>query len=53
MKEAKEFIQNLNISSNEKIIVACSGGPDSMFLLHVLKSLGYDVVCAHVNHNVR
>ena len=53
MKEAKEFIKNLNISSNEKIIVACSGGPDSMFLLYVLKSLGFDVVCAHVNHNVR
>jgi tRNA(Ile)-lysidine synthase TilS/MesJ len=42
---------SLNI--NSKVIVACSGGPDSMFLLHVLKNYGLDVVCAHVNHNLR
>lgn len=53
MKEAISFIKNLNISAEEPVIVACSGGPDSMYLLYVLKSLGLNVVCAHVNHNVR
>lgn len=53
MKETIEFIKNLNISADEPVIVACSGGPDSMFLLSVLKNLGLNVVCAHVNHNVR
>ena len=53
MKEVLEFIKNLNISTDEPVIVACSGGPDSMFLLSVLNNLGLKVVCAHVNHNVR
>jgi len=53
MKEAISFIKNLNISTDEPVIVACSGGPDSMYLLYVLKNLGLKVVCAHVNHNVR
>ena len=51
MDNIKELLQSLNIDS--KVIVACSGGPDSMFLLHVLKEYGLDVVCAHVNHNLR
>ena len=53
MKEVLEFIKNLNINADEPVIVACSGGPDSMFLLSVLNNLGLKVVCAHVNHNVR
>ena len=51
MDNIKELLQSLNI--NSKVIVACSGGPDSMFLLHVLKEYGLDIVCAHVNHNLR
>ena len=51
MENIKELLQSLNIDG--KVIVACSGGPDSMFLLHVLKEYGLDVVCAHVNHNLR
>jgi len=51
MKNIEELLQSLNIDG--KVIVACSGGPDSMFLLHVLKEYGLDVVCAHVNHNLR
>ena len=51
MDNIKELIESLNIDG--KVIVACSGGPDSMFLLHVLKEYGLDVVCVHVNHNLR
>ena len=39
--------------SQGKIIVATSGGPDSMCLLNILTENGYDIVCAHVNHNLR
>ena len=53
MKESIELIKSLNISDNDYIIVACSGGPDSMLLLYVLNSLNYKCVCAHVNHNLR
>ena len=57
MKEAMNFIRNLNIKSDESIVVAVSGGPDSMALLDLLIKIcneaKYNIVCAHVNHNVR
>ena len=57
MKEAINFIKNLNIKSDESIIVAVSGGPDSMALLDLLikvrNEAKFNIVCAHVNHNVR
>lgn len=53
MEKIKNFLKDNNINSNDTIVIACSGGPDSMFLLCSLKSLGYKVICSHVNHNVR
>ena len=53
MKRVKEFLNSININKQEPIIVACSGGPDSMLLLHTLNDLGYKVICAHVNHKTR
>ncbi len=35
------------------ILVALSGGPDSVALLHFLKSHGFNVVAAHFNHHLR
>lgn len=45
-------------SPGDKIIVAVSGGPDSVALLHVLhaismKSVPLKLVCAHVHHGFR
>ncbi len=53
MKEVYQFLDSLNISKNDYIVVGVSGGPDSMFLLYTLKSLNYKIVCAHVNHHLR
>ena len=53
MKESIEFLNNLNIDKNKYLVVATSGGPDSMALLHLLKNNNYKVICAHVNHNLR
>ncbi len=53
MAEVLALIKSLGILECERIVVACSGGPDSMYLLHMLKSLGHNVVCAHVNHKYR
>jgi len=43
--------------TNSTIIVAVSGGPDSMGLLYILNTLkkvnSLKVVCAHVNHAIR
>lgn len=53
MKKLDRFLKKNNISKNEFIVVATSGGPDSMYLLNSLHLLGFNVICAHVNHNVR
>ena len=45
------------IVRNDTVVVACSGGVDSMVLLHFLKSqqttMGISVVAVHVNHMLR
>ena len=52
MKEAKEFIEK-NIIDNEPVILALSGGPDSMCLLNLLLTLKKNVIALHINHNTR
>ena len=37
----------------DTILVACSGGPDSTALLHVIHDLGYPVHVAHFDHQTR
>lgn len=56
MKKEIDFLKK-NIENNSTVIVACSGGPDSMCLLNLVNSLketmNLNVIVAHVNHNVR
>ena len=53
-KRVVETINRYNlINEYDKILVGVSGGPDSMALLHVLQSLGYNLCVAHVNHGLR
>ncbi len=44
-------------NSNDKIVVGCSTGPDSMALVDMLikvrKKYNLDLIIAHVNHNIR
>lgn len=59
----KEIFQSKCIEDNDKIVVAVSGGPDSMALLDILYklrnefkekySIDYSIVVAHVNHMLR
>jgi len=53
MNKTLEFLKSLNISTDDYIIVGCSGGPDSMCLLNLLYKNNYNIVVAHVNHNIR
>ena len=45
--------QNLLFEPNDKVLVALSGGADSVFLLRYLIARGYDVVAAHCNFHLR
>ena len=36
-----------------KAVVGCSGGVDSVVLVHVLRALNYPIILAHVNHGWR
>ena len=58
MNDAYNFlIHDICIKYGDSLVVACSGGPDSMALLSLLsnikKEIDIQVICAHVNHNVR
>lgn len=56
MKEVLTFL-NQEIKDNSCLVLALSGGPDSMCLLHLLltiqKTKNLKIVVAHVNHRVR
>ena len=41
------------LDKNRPVLAAVSGGLDSMCLLHFLRREGYDVSCAHFNHQLR
>lgn len=51
MNDVINYIKGLNI--NEKVVVACSYGPDSMCLLDLIRKCDLDVIVAHVNHKLR
>jgi tRNA(Ile)-lysidine synthase len=58
LERVKEFIKkNSLLTENETVVVAVSGGPDSLCLLHMLNllSCGYKLklVVAHLNHCLR
>ncbi len=58
MDEVYDFlVKKSGLKYKDTVVVAVSGGPDSMALLHMMikvkKELDLFVVCAHVNHNVR
>ena len=56
MDKSYDYLKSL-LSDNEYVVIALSGGPDSMALLHLLirlrKEKNINIVCAHVNHNLR
>ena len=51
------LLNDLNLKYGDTVVVGVSGGPDSMALLSLLvklkKALELNIICAHVNHNMR
>ena len=54
LNKVKNTIEKFNmIESNDKILIAVSGGPDSISLLNILYELKYNICVAHINHGLR
>ncbi len=53
-RSVRDFIDTHHLFSHEdRVLVAVSGGPDSIFLLHILHYLEYELGIAHVNYQLR
>lgn len=55
LKRVKEFIKKFSlISPEEGLVAGVSGGPDSVFLIHILMEMDFKkVIIAHLNHRLR
>lgn len=52
--KVKNTIEKFDLLNKEdKVLVAVSGGPDSISLLNILHELGYNICTAHINHGIR
>jgi len=49
----QKIAPNLTYLDKKKVLVACSGGPDSMVLLDMLRECKINLVVGHVNHQLR
>jgi tRNA(Ile)-lysidine synthase len=54
----EKITPNLNSLAQKKVLVACSGGPDSMVLLDFLRVQNTEykiqnIIVAHINHHLR
>ncbi|MDA0728332.1 MAG: tRNA lysidine(34) synthetase TilS [Bacteroidetes bacterium] len=47
------FLTEARLNRRDRVVVAASGGCDSMCLLHLLEALEWPLVVAHVNHGLR
>ena len=54
MNETVAYLKSI-LKENDTVVIGLSGGPDSMCLLSVLENLPIklNIVCAHINHNIR
>ncbi len=54
MNETVAYLKSI-LKDNDTIVIGLSGGPDSMCLLSILENLPIklNIVCAHINHNIR
>lgn len=58
MKKNKfDWEDKFHFKKEDRIVIGCSAGSDSMALFHMLlclrEKIGFSLICAHVNHNVR
>ncbi|HCQ16906.1 MAG TPA: tRNA lysidine(34) synthetase TilS [Cryomorphaceae bacterium] len=52
-QSVSDFLKNEGLNSNSSFLLACSGGLDSVTLLHILVHLGHKPALAHCNFQLR
>ena len=52
-KISKYISCNKLLSEGDKVLIALSGGADSVALLHILRRLAYDCIAVHCNFHLR
>jgi len=53
LQSFKSELQNLGIKGGRKVLIAVSGGLDSMVLLDLSRRTGLEIIAAHVNYHKR
>ncbi|QAA82964.1 tRNA lysidine(34) synthetase TilS [Aequorivita sp. H23M31] len=53
LKFKENITENFNFLSGKKLLIACSGGIDSVVLGHLIKSLDFEMALAHCNFSLR
>ena len=53
LQKYKTELTEFNVNENDKVLVAASGGLDSMVLLDLSRRAGLEIVAAHVNYHKR
>jgi len=54
LQDFKDYIHNNELfSANQKVLLAVSGGKDSVLMAHLFKQAGYNFGIAHCNFNLR
>src|SRR5512139_3500337 len=52
-KIAETISSECKLTFEQPILAAVSGGPDSMCLFDILRRLGYPIIVAHLDHQLR
>lgn len=52
-KFKEDIEKNFSFLEGKKLVLACSGGVDSIVLVHLMNSLNYNIALAHCNFSLR